>query len=71
MRTNLGDLVPVGPDHPLSQEGGRPSVRVRGGLHARIARPVYYQLADMALEEGGDPPGLWSEGVFFGLGEAA
>jgi hypothetical protein len=43
---------------------------VREGLEAAIARPVYYELAELALEEGADPPGLWSDGRFFSLGEA-
>jgi len=43
----------------------------RGGLEARIARPVYYELAELALGEGADPPGLWSDGAFFPLGTAA
>ena len=63
-RLNTGDLVVVGPDHPLKLEGERPYVEVRKGLDALIARPVYYELAEMALEEGG----LWSGGAFFRLG---
>ena len=31
---------------------------------ALVNRPVFYQLADIALAEA-DPPGLWSGGVFF------
>jgi hypothetical protein len=42
-------------------------VEVRAGLDALIARPVYYELANLALAEGGEPPGLWSGGVFFPL----
>ena len=32
-----------------------------------IVRPVYYELAQIALDEGGDPPGVWSGGAFFRL----
>ena len=64
-RTDLGDLVVAGPDHPLTIVDGRPSVRVRGGLDARLSRPVHYELAELALAE--DAPGLWSDGVFFRL----
>ena len=39
-------------------------------LEAAIARPVYYELAEIALEEGDTPPGLWSDGVFFPLATA-
>ena len=38
---------------------------MRGGTIARIARAPYYELAELALEEGGEPPGLWSDGQFF------
>ncbi len=70
-RLNTGDLVVAGPDHPLrfesGPEGPLPYVRVRGGLDALVARPVYYELAELALG-GGDPPGLWSGGAFFPMG---
>ena len=68
-RLNVGEPVIAGPDHPITVEtaadGPRPMLHVRGGLDARIDRPVYYELAALALEEGGDPPGLWSDGAFF------
>ena len=35
---------------------------------ALISRPVYYALADLALEEDNEPVGLWSNGAFFRLG---
>jgi hypothetical protein len=70
-RLNTGDLVVAGPEHPLrfeSVEGGpHPYVRVRDGLDALVARPVYYELANLALAEGEDPPGLWSAGSFFAM----
>ena len=40
---------------------------VRHGLEAELARPVYYELAEIALAEGHDPPGVWSGGAFFPL----
>lgn len=68
-RLNTGDLVTAGPDHALrfaeSDDGPRPYLHVRGGLEARLARPVYYELAEIALGEGADPPGIWSNGAFF------
>jgi len=68
-RLNTGDLVVAGPDCPLRFEAGEsgphPYIRVREGLEALVARPVYYELANLALSEGGDPPGLWSAGAFF------
>lgn len=65
-RLNTGDLVLAGPGHPL-RLGERPYLTVRGGLDALIARPVYYELAELALAEGAEPPGLWSDGAFFPL----
>ncbi|MCY7280596.1 MAG: DUF1285 domain-containing protein [Sphingomonas bacterium] len=71
-----GDAVILGPDHPLSigDDASHPSPRlaVRHGLEALIARPLYYELVDIALAEGPNnpknwPPGIWSEGAFFAL----
>lgn len=72
LRLDSGDVVIVGPDHPLrivDQCGLSPRVAVRHGLEAELARPVYYELAEIALGEGADPPGVWSSGVFFPLAE--
>ena len=67
-RLNTGDLVVAGPDHPLRFAAGpHPYLAVRGGLDALVARPVYYELAEIALAEGATPPGVWSNGVFFPL----
>jgi hypothetical protein len=68
-RLNTGDLVVAGEDHPIELREGaggpHPYIEVRNGLHALIARPVYYELAQLALEEDGATPGLWSGGAFF------
>lgn len=68
-RLNTGDIVAAGPEHALRFEthldGPRPYLHVRGGLDALIARPVYYELAALALAGGDDPPGIWSNGTFF------
>lgn len=68
-----GDAVILGGDHPLhlveEANGPSPRVSVRHGLEAELSRPVYYELAEMALEEGNDPPGIWSDGCFFPLGD--
>jgi hypothetical protein len=67
-RLNTGDVVIAGPEHRLRFEAGpRPYIEVRGGLEASVARPVYYELAELALAEGATPPGLWSGGAFFAL----
>jgi uncharacterized protein len=67
-RLKTGDLVVAGPQHRLRFEAGpHPYLEVRGGLDALVARPVYYELAELALDEGAVPPGLWSDGAFFPL----
>jgi uncharacterized protein len=75
LRTNVGDLVVAGPDHRLVLQdrghGPRLYLRVRGGLDALIGRALYYELAEMAIDEQDAPEGrigLWSEGCFFDLG---
>jgi uncharacterized protein len=65
-RLDSGDAVILGPDHPLRLEP-TPRILVRHGLEAELARPVYYELAEIALDEGGDPPGVWSDGAYFPL----
>ncbi len=70
-RLNTGDLVVAGRDHPIRTAGtiDTPAhyLMVRDGLEARLARPVYYLLAELALEDNTTPPGLWSGGVYFPL----
>lgn len=68
-RLNTGDLIVAGPDHALrfaaKANGPHPYLLVRRGLEALVARAVYYELAELALTEGQNPPGLWSGGAFF------
>ncbi len=70
-RLNTGDLVVAGPEHGLRFEdrddGPHPYLHVRGGLEALVARSVYYELANMALDDGAEPPGVWSGGAFFAM----
>lgn len=70
-RLNVGDMVIADADHPIrfdSREGEpAPYLAVRGGMEARIARAVFYELADLALGEANDPPGLWSGDRFFSM----
>ena len=70
-RLDSGDAVILGPGHPLriveDDHGPSPRLLVRHGLEAELSRPVYYELAELALAEGGNPPGVWSEGAFFPL----
>jgi len=64
---NSGDAVVLGPGHELRVQGGVPLLHVRSGLDAVLARPVYYELAEIALADSTDQPGVWSSGLFFPL----
>jgi hypothetical protein len=52
-RTNVGDVVEAGPDHPLRFEdepetgGLKPYLHVRGRLEALVARSVMYELVEI------------------------
>ena len=74
-KLDSGDAVILGPEHPLQmvedEHGPSPRLLVRHGLEAELSRPVYYELAGIALEEGHRPTGVWSEGLFFALEEQA
>lgn len=57
--TDVGDETEAGPEHAIRVETDResgepsPSVHVRAELWARIARPVFYELVEMArVDEG-------------------
>lgn len=74
-RLNTGDFVVAGPDNALrfetTADGPHPYLHVRGRMEALVARPVYYELANLALEESAeDSVGLWSDGVYFAMSEA-
>lgn len=70
-RLNTGDLVIASPKHSLElregPDGTLPYLHVRGDLWAKLARPVYYELMELAIAEGGNPIGLTSAGEFFRL----
>jgi uncharacterized protein len=78
--TNVGDETVAGPDNPIRVETDpvtqepAPYIHVRKGLEARIARAVFYQLADLAVPGEGHfegTLGVWSGGSFFPLGRPA
>ena len=74
-RLNTDDYVIAGPDNILRVEVApdgtpRPYLHVRGGLEALVARSVFYELVELALGDGGDPIGVWSDGKFFAVGQA-
>lgn len=65
--TNVGDVVEAGPDNIIRVEidpatgEPRPYLHVRRGLEALIARPVFYELAEMAT------PRETADGAVFGI----
>lgn len=75
--TNVGDVVRAGADHAIRVETDpatgepRPYLHVRAGLDALIARPVFYDLVDQAVEDETGALGVWSGGVWFALGDPA
>lgn len=72
-RTNVDDLVQVGPDHPLrfdaAEDGAvKPYVLVRGELWARVTRALTYDLVDLGEEreiDGRRTYGLAVSGEFY------
>jgi uncharacterized protein len=78
--TNIGDEAEAGADNPIRVDSNpvtgepAPYVHVRHGLEARIVRPVFYELADLAVPGAHEHEGflgVWSKNVFFRLGRAA
>ena len=71
--TDVGEVVEAGPEHAITVETdpttGEPAPRlhVRRGLEARISRPVFYELVEMAEVEDGRLA-VRSGGVAFALG---
>ena len=74
--TDVGDVARAGADDPIvvetDPETGEPAprVHVRRGLWARIARPVFYELVEMAEAEDGRMV-VRSGGETFSLGAVA
>jgi hypothetical protein len=74
--TNVGDEVEAGPENEIRVEMGedgepRPYLHVRRGLEALIARPVFYELVEMAQERDtpqGPTLGVGSNGAWFPVG---
>lgn len=75
LRTNVGDLVPVGPEHrlrfALAADGGLvPYVHVRSGLEARFTRALLHEIAELVEERDG-VLGVEAGGVFHPLPDGA
>ena len=77
--TNLGDVTLAGAEAllrvetaPETQEPA-PYVKVRDRLEAKLTRPCFYELAEMAVvnpADNGETLGVWSQGQFFEIGPA-
>lgn len=76
-RTNLDHEIAAGASNPLRvvtdpvTDEPRPYLWVRAGLEALVLRPVFYALVDLAVAGTGGAAGtlgVWSNGVFFPLG---
>jgi len=77
--TNVGDEVDAGPENEIRVEMDpatgepRPYLHVRCGLEALIARPVFYELVELAQERDtpeGPRLGVESNGAWFPVGPA-
>jgi hypothetical protein len=77
--TNVGDEVVAGPENEIRVEMDaatgepRPYLHVRRGLEALIARPVFYELVELAQERDtpeGPRLGVESNGAWFPVGPA-
>jgi hypothetical protein len=75
--TNVGDVVQASPENAIRVEidpetqTPRPYLHVRRGLDALIARPVYYELVEMARPRDtpqGPTLGVTSNGAWFPVG---
>lgn len=80
-RTNVDDVVAVGPGNPLrfcrQEPGGglKPYVLVRGRLEALVTRAVYADLVALGVQSLGvprlgdvGPLGVWSGGIWWEMG---
>lgn len=78
LRTNVDDVVEVGPEHPLrfardDHDGVKPYVLVRGGLWALLTRSITYDLVALAEERpvaGRRVLGVAAGGAFFEMADA-
>ncbi len=75
--TNLGDVTLAGADALLRVETDAqtlepaPYVNVRARLEAKLTRPCFYELVEMAVPnpaDDGKTLGVWSQGAFFEIG---
>ncbi|WP_085034226.1 DUF1285 domain-containing protein [Ensifer aridi] len=79
-RTNVGDVVEAGPEHPLrfvihgDNRELKPYLHVRGGLEALVSRPVMYDIVELGESidvDGVEMFGVKSAGAVFPIMPAA
>jgi hypothetical protein len=82
-RTNVDQCITAGPEHPIRISHNlldcepTPYLHIRDGkgeypIEARINRATYYELVALAepgMVAGRKVLGVWSEGMFFSLGD--
>lgn len=76
VRTNVGDTVDVGPEHPLMMRAGPGGevvayVKIRGDLLARFGRSAWYRLVDAATHDEQLGVTINSHGETYRLSEEA
>ncbi|MEX2475604.1 DUF1285 domain-containing protein [Marinobacter sp.] len=79
LTTNVGESLVIGESHPLvvgtypSGDEPRPVVMLRHGLEARLVTSAYYDLAEHVVESTSDDGktvlGVWSQGIFYEIGQ--
>ncbi len=78
LTTSVGEILEIGPDHPLevgtydNSDEPRPVVTVRHGVEARLVTAAFYDLAEHAIERvehGQSVFGVWSHGIFYKIGQ--
>ncbi|MGB0784674.1 MAG: DUF1285 domain-containing protein [Alphaproteobacteria bacterium] len=75
-RTNIDEVILLGPDHPLRVEVDektgepRPYIYVKNGLEARLSRNVYYELVHAAVQQTDGRWTIRSGGVDWTVGWA-
>ena len=73
LQSNVGDELVLGDSHELVMRQSaqardlRPYVMIRPGLEGRVARPVFYELAERSVTGPDGSLGVWSAGRFFAL----
>jgi hypothetical protein len=78
LTTNVGEVLEIGPEHPLAvsqypnSDEPRPVVYVRHGIEARLVTAAFYELADLVEEQhdnGETQYGVLSHGKFWKIGQ--